>query len=354
MAAAHSRILAPYMALSDKVHRKLATIFAAAKPVPQLASIENKLDGLISLIGNDRVPVEKPEPRNPFWYYQCSFDAIDTMKKFAAPKLTPSPGYYMNYLGVKIDPAFAPHLLHGLENTIEPMPQPNNWHADIAEFAAALRAVDLAGETFTAVELGCGWACWLNNTGAAARMSGRKVHLLGVEGDPGHVEFARRSLGDNGFDASEVSIYHGIAGVAEGVALFPKQATPGAQWGLAPIFGATKTQLEAARTTNSHEVLNIISLAKVIAQVKFVDLLHIDIQGGEAGFLEAAQELCKESVRYIFVGTHSRSIEGKIEELMLKNGWSLEMDRPAISSLESGVQTLRVDGVQGWRNMSLS
>jgi len=55
-------------------------------------------------------------------------------------------------------------------------------------------------------------------------------------------------------------------------------------------------------------------------------------------------------VRYIVVGTHSRYIEGTLEKLFLNNGWLLEVDRPAISSLENGVQTLRVDGVQGWRN----
>ncbi len=37
-------------------------------------------------------------------------------------------------------------------------------------------------------------------------------------------------------------------------------------------------------------------------------------------------------------------------EIMLKEGWLLEMDRPAIYNLHNGVPTLRVDGVQGWRN----
>jgi hypothetical protein len=40
---------------------------------------------------------------------------------------------------------------------VEGIPIPANWHADIAEWAAALRAVELAEETFTVVELGCGW-----------------------------------------------------------------------------------------------------------------------------------------------------------------------------------------------------
>jgi hypothetical protein len=149
--------------------------------------------------------------QNPFWHYQCSFDALKTMSQYAATDVAPTEGYLTNYLGVKIDPLFFPTILDGRADTVESMPQPNNWHADIAEFAAALRAVDISGSTFTVLELGCGWGCWLNNTGAAARRAGKKVKLLGIEGDVGHVEFANQSMKTNGYLSSEYSIMHGIA-----------------------------------------------------------------------------------------------------------------------------------------------
>lgn len=288
--------------------------------------------------------------QNPFWHYQCSFDALKTMSQHAAIDVARTEGYLTNYLGVKIDPLFFPTILDGRDNTVEPMPQPNNWHADIAEFAAALRAVDISGSTFTVLELGCGWGCWLNNTGAAARRAGKKVKLLGIEGDAGHVEFANQSMKTNGYLSSEYSITHGIAAATKGRALFPKQSTAGVQWGLEPVFGASDTQIAKALSEDTHDNLEMIALSDVIAENGKLDLLHIDIQGGEADLVRDSIETCNSSVRYIVIGTHSRFIEGTLEKLMFNNDWVLEVDRPAISSLENGVQTLRVDGVQGWRN----
>jgi len=291
-----------------------------------------------------------PAGQNPFWHCQASFDPVAMMTKYAAHDLTPSPRHLTNYLGVKIDPAFFPELLTGREGTVEPMPSPNNWHADIAEFAAALRAVDLSKESFTVAELGCGWGCWLNNTGVAAKRAGKRVFLIGIEGDPGHIDFARQALPDNGFKESEFELYHGIAAGYNGTALFPKQSQAGVEWGLEPILNPTDEQIKRAREDDSCTILPTHDLASIIEKHGELDLLHIDIQGGETAFLDSRIDVCNESVHYVLVGTHSRAIEGRLETLMFANGWVLDVDRPAISSLEDGIQTLRVDGVQGWMN----
>jgi hypothetical protein len=317
-------------------------------------AIPAKIDEIIVTL-NRLAPAEidergVPEGQNPFWHWQSSFDAVGVMKKFGAPKLRPSAHHLTNYLGVKIDPAFFPEILSDRAGTIEPMPSPNNWHADVAEFAAALRAVDVSGDSFTVAELGCGWGCWLNNTGVAAKRAGKRVFLIGIEGDEGHIQFARQSLPDNGFEESEFELYHGIAAGYDGVALFPKQLQAGVDWGIEPILNPTEGQITQAKDEGSCEILPTHDLASIIDKHGDLDLLHIDIQGGETAFLESCIEVCNRSVHYVLVGTHSRIIEGKLEALMFANGWVLEVDRPGISSLEGGVQTLRVDGVQGWRN----
>ncbi|TIU69689.1 MAG: class I SAM-dependent methyltransferase, partial [Mesorhizobium sp.] len=79
-----------------------------------------------------------------------------------------------------------------------------------------------------------------------------------------------------------------------------------------------------------------------------VDLLHIDIQGGEADFIDAAIADLNRFVRYIVIGTHSRQIEGRIMSILLSHGWKLEMERPAIIRLVEGCPQISVDGVQGW------
>ncbi len=240
------------------------------------------------------------------------------------------------------------------QGEVEPMPEPNNWHADVAEFAAALRAVELSKGSFTVVELGCGWGCWLNNTGVAARRVGKSVFLIGIEGDEGHLEFARKSLPENGFSESEYALYHGIAAAYNGVALFPKQDVAGEKWGLEPILNPTEEQVKQAEEDGSCQILPAIDLRTIVDKHGNLDLLHIDIQGGETALLEACIETCNEHVRFVLVGTHGRVVEGRLETLMYDNGWVLEMDRASISSLEDGVQLLRVDGVQGWRNPRIS
>jgi hypothetical protein len=177
---------------------------------------------------------------SPFFHYNSNFDAQEVMKAIGTPT---SP--------------------NGLQ----------------------LCVVDLAGETFTVIELGCGWGCWLNNTGAAARRSSRKPYLIGIEGDRGHIGFAREAYVANGFSDSQVTLYHGIAAAKGGVALFPRQKVPGVQWGLQPILNPGAVKRAAAKLSGMYEELPIISLAEASQNHRRIDLLHIDIQGGEADLI---------------------------------------------------------------------
>ena len=95
---------------------------------------------------------------SPFFYYNARFDAEATILRHAVGGLPSTPGMLTNYLGVRIDPKFLPSILTNMAGVVEPVPIPANWHADIAEWAAALRAVELAQGAFKVVELGCGWA----------------------------------------------------------------------------------------------------------------------------------------------------------------------------------------------------
>ncbi len=143
---------------------------------------------------------------SPFFHYHASFDAQEIMRRHAAPDVKARPGLVVNFLGVAIDPKFFPHILEPRSGQIEAIPIPANWHADIAEWGAVLRAVDLARHSFTMIELGCGWGCWMNNSGVAARRAGLRVHLIGIEGDEAHLAFAREACEANGFSAEQVTL----------------------------------------------------------------------------------------------------------------------------------------------------
>ncbi len=276
------------------------------------------------------------------------------MRRHAASDLKSSPEHLTNFLGVRIDPKFFPTILQGRQGQVEDIPIPANWHADIAEWGAALRAVDLARGTFTVIELGCGWGCWMNNTGVAARRAGLDVHLIGIEGDETHVAFAREAYAANGFGSHQVTLRRGIAAPTSGSALFPRQEQGGVQWGLEPIFGATDEQRRSARQSGHYDELPMVALGEIAAPHRRIDLLHIDIQGGEADFIAGCLPVCAEKVAYILVGTHSRQIEGRIMDTLLQAGWKLEIERPAIFSLDGGMPQITVDGVQGWRNPAVA
>jgi FkbM family methyltransferase len=290
---------------------------------------------------------------SPFFHYNARFDPQEIMRRHAATGLVPRPGLVTNFLGVLIDPKYFPAILMEHAGQVEPIPIPANWHADIAEWGAALRAVDLARDRFTVMELGCGWGCWLNNTGVAARRAGLNVQLIGVEGDPGHIRFAEEACDLNGFSPSRRSLHHGIAAAKAGFALFPRQEKAGMTWGLEPVFGATEEQRGEAVRSGDHDELPMLALADIAAPHPRIDLLHVDIQGGEADLIAGSLALLREKVAYILIGTHSRQIEGRLFEMLLGQGWTLEIERPATLNLHDPAAPVVVDGVQGWRNPAL-
>jgi hypothetical protein len=290
---------------------------------------------------------------SPFFYYNACFDVRATIARHAAPDLVRHPDYLTNYLGVRIDPKFMPKILDGRAGEVEGMPIPANWHADMAEWAAALRAVELAKETFTMAELGCGWGCWLTNTGVAARAAGLTVDLIGIEGNARQLSFAREAYELNGFDSAEVTLRHGIAAASSGTALFPRQAKSGTDWGMEPVFDRTDGGRVAAVRSKAYDELPMVGLDELVGGRERLDLLHVDIQGGEANLVESCRPMLDERVAYLVIGTHSRVIEGRLFACLLEGSWRLEVERPAILALGHEEPTTTVDGVQGWRNLFL-
>jgi len=329
--------------------------------IPQIRQLRDTRDALKAENDALKSTVELLEARHqqlpsqpsPFFHYNAIFDPQAVIRRHALDVVEPSPDHYTNFMGVKVPPKVFPSHLEALKGQVEGIPIPANWHADIAEWGACLRAVELARNSFTVVEVGCGWGCWMNITGAAARRLGLKLRLIGVEGDEGHIGFAKEALADNGFTSDQIVLKRGIAAASDGVALFPRHDQPGDQYGSEPVFGATEAQQQAALDAGSHDVLPMFALGELAGDQGRIDLLHIDIQGGEGDFIDGCLPVMNEKVAYVMVGTHSRQLEGRIFDAMIGQGWELEIERPAILRLENGKPFVSVDGVQGWRNPRL-
>jgi FkbM family methyltransferase len=290
---------------------------------------------------------------SPFYHFHGTLDVQGTILAHENRSRTSKPGHLVNFLGVAMNVMFMPAMA-GTGGQVEGPPIPANYHAEMAEFAAALRAVDLARDRFAMIELGCGWGCWMNNTGMAARRRGLSVRLIGVEGDEGHLEFAREALATNGFPPEDHRLWRGIAGAQAGTALFPRQDQSGESWGLEPRFGLSAETEAELMATGRYDALPVLALDDILDGETRIDLLHMDIQGGEADFVRDCMPTLIEKVGYLVIGTHSRTIEGRLMADLLAAGWILEIERACdFVVTPTGPETV-MDGIQGWRNPRLN
>jgi FkbM family methyltransferase len=288
--------------------------------------------------------------------YSCEFDAEGVMASFHVQDQTPEPGIIRNFLGMRIEPYVYPQVLTKMSGQIEAMPRPGNWHADIAEWASALRSVVLAQEQgqaiYRIIEAGCGWGCWITNMGVAARARGLAVDLIGIEGDAYHLQSAAKTLALNGFEPGQFSLHHGVAGPRPGKAIFPVHATDGANWGAEPVFYPDPLILAAATHRKDVQILDCMTLTD-LAHGQPVDLLHIDIQGAEVDFIRGNFDAITAHVKRVLIGTHSRVIEGQLCDWFARHGWRMEMDRAVIATLADGRPVTQIDGVQLWASPML-
>lgn len=296
-------------------------------------------------------------PRAGRWHvlhhYTADFDPEELINRFGLKDQIPQNGVVTNFIGVRIPPIVMPSMLTAMAGTIEGPPDPGTWHADIAEWGAAFWAVAAAGDTFRMVELGCGWGCWMTNTGVLAKRLGKAVDLVGIEGNPDHLANAKTVLRMNNFSEHEFTLVNGVAAPRAGTALFPIPDAESEDWGGEAIFYPKEKQRRKLLNGGRYRELRCHTLMD-LAGSAILDLLHIDIQGAEVDFIQANLVDMQSVVRRVLVGTHSRQIEGLLTERFLAAGWSLEIDRPAISGIVSGCPMVQIDGVQMWRNRALT
>ncbi len=111
-------------------------VIAGFSALPDLGHVLSSIMGSAEFQGRNR--------SGPLWQWTSTFDAIHTLLAHEDKNRAPVAGHRVNYLGVAVNvQRFLPSL--NLPNDVEPPPLPGNWHADIAEFAAVLRAVEHAG-----------------------------------------------------------------------------------------------------------------------------------------------------------------------------------------------------------------
>ncbi|MDR1072067.1 MAG: hypothetical protein LBL45_00100 [Treponema sp.] len=86
-----------------------------------------------------------------------------------------------------------------------------------------------------------------------------------------------------------------------------------------------------------------------------IDFVHLDLQGYEMEFIESCVKTFSERVKHLFIGTHTRKIEGDLFEFLYNHGWTLLREKPCVvqwpeTAPHSFVDVTVKDGGQFWKN----
>ena len=100
--------------------------------------------------------------------------------------------------------------------------------------------------------------------------------------------------------------------------------------------------------------IQVFAFADLLEREDRWDLVHLDVQGGEAELCRSALGALSARVNRMVIGTHSRALDGALMVLLHGAGWILEAEKPTRFIFNSGLASLErmttFDGAQVWRN----
>lgn len=252
----------------------------------------------------------------------------DLFSGYSAKKseLSPVKGYFVDFLGLKTRLDYLPKGPELAGCAAGDLPRnAGGLYAGISEFAALLLAVDTAkGRTsLTVGELGAGWGPWI----AAAAVCGLRtgfpeINLLAVEADETKCAFISKHLEDNQAlgDTVHLKVFSGAAWSEDTTLYFPKG--PGhLDYGARPAEHDEESDYRGASV--AVEEIPAFGMATLLATYDRFDFLHIDVQGAEYDLIASSRSILEDKVSFLFIGTHSTLIEGRLLKLFHDWGWDL-------------------------------
>jgi len=309
-----------------------------------------------------------PARENEFYGGYSSVD-LERIERVLACAAEPMPGMITDFIGIRTSPEYLPYAAHLAGNVVANLPVPDDsLHAETIEYAALATVVEsMRGDGFRMLELGAGWGPWLSAAGVLARRRGvRQIHLVGIEADPGRFGFLKRHLAANGLrpvgeadstieGSVRCDLFNGAAWWESTVMYFPTVDSANDHGGAATTHA---TDADYRGLALAHRPVQAYSVPDLIGRFGPVDFVHVDIQGGEFELLSHSIDVLRRSVRFLFVGTHSRKIEGDLIALLLDAGFRLQNEKPCRFDATTPRPTLEGmttrDGSQFWCNDTLA
>jgi FkbM family methyltransferase len=228
---------------------------------------------------------------------------------------------------------------------------PIDRDAECFEWESVLQAVDgyPGGRDFVIAELGAGFGRWSVNAICALRQCHGDVPfvVIAAEADASHFRWLREHLRDNGIRPERCRLFsRPVSGKAETVYFLG--GDPSKWYGQAIVDKAYAKQhfgfLGRLLGRINYRKLDSATLSNVLASVKVVDLIDMDIQGAEASVVENNLDLLERKVLRLHISTHAHDIEQRI--LKALSNWKIERYFPCLGERDTPIGRLKfVDGV---------
>ena len=268
----------------------------------------------------------------------------------------PIAGKITDFMGIRTTTSLHPWAAQYDNKVLADLPIPDDsLRAEAIEYFALFDAIERAPtHSFSMAEVGASYAPWTCVAAVAARRKGKsEISLSAVEASEYLFSLIPGHLAENNVDTTGIRLINGAVATHRTTLYFPKVTNPGENGGQISLQDVEKDYLD--REVDNEEV-QAFPLSDVLPE-GVVDLIHMDIQGFEFDVLASAIEVLNHRVRSLFVGTHSRKIEGQLLELLHSHGWQLIRERPTRFIYEKHrndiVGWTTRDGGQYWINQHL-
>ena len=267
---------------------------------------------------------------------------------------------FPSYLGVMTETAFVAE--QAPSNQLLPVnnqgsaPPPTFANGEVFyEQAAIHRAVQDAKGQFNMLELGGGFAARTVDAHAALqRDNPLPCRFVVVEAEPTHFEWAKRHMRNNGIDPDAHWLINALVGIDTMPKLFllgegfygnsiasdeiitqflsnlAKGGMVEAAMGRLLRHGSCGVQqpFDVADGVRNFDFgfVSSIPLVDILQTLEHVDLMDVDIQGGEAEVLPAAMDAINKQVERIHLATHGKELHSHMWDLFFDHGWMCETD----------------------------
>ena len=278
----------------------------------------------------------------------------EMFSRYRTPSVA-TPGKITDFLGIKASASFHPWAQHYDNVVIAQIPLPDDsLRAEAIEYYATLHSLESAApDTFKVAELGASYGPWTCACAVLAARTGRtNTRFVAIEASSYLYDLIPQHLAENEIDpgTSHITLVKGAVAAERGILYFPRVESPMDNGGQAK---ADDAGVDYLGRTVAHDRVEAYPLEDILGG-DIWDLVHMDVQGVEYEVLSAGIEILNRNVRGIFIGTHSRKIEGQLLELFHGQGWTLERERPTKFEYRPGTPDIvgwtTRDGGQYWRN----